>query len=526
MNDSIAGVSDADLIARGMAIAANARRTPAAVAIVSPNGDRTWAELNYRVNQLVRYFRRRGLLPGDAVALLAHNSPEFVEVWAACQRSGLRFTAVNWHQSADIIAYVVDNCDARAFVASTRFTAAALEAAQAAKQLEIKLGYAGAIKGFDDYEAALAPESGENIADFEPGSTMLYTSGTTGRPKGVFRRTRPVVSQLTNVANDTAKWNAASDVCLVTGPLYHAAPLGLNLVLPVAAGVTVVLQDKWDAEDTLRHIQDYRITHTHVVPTMFHRMLQLPEATRQKYDVSSLRWILHGAAPCPAHVKKAAMDWFGPVIYEYFSATEGGGVFIGPEEWLRKPGSVGKPVAGVGVRLLDFEGNEVGPGQEGLIYTQAPATGRFEYYKDDAKTQSSYRGEWFTLGDMGRFDEEGYLFLTGRTAELIISGGVNIYPVEIDEVLIRHDAVADAAAIGVPNEDWGEEIKAVVELKPGHRPDEAMRQSILDFTRERLPGFQRPRTIDFVEALPRSPAGKVLRAQVRAPYWKGRSRSI
>jgi long-chain acyl-CoA synthetase len=259
---------------------------------------------------------------------------------------------------------------------------------------------------------------------------------------------------------------------------------------------------------------------------MMHRMLQLPEATRNKYDISSMRWIIHGAAPCPAHVKKAMMDWFGPTIYEYYSSTEGGGVFVGPHEWLKKPGTVGKPVPGVEIKLLDNDGNPVPQGQEGLIYVKAPATGRFEYYKEQTKTDSSYRGDWFTLGDMGKFDAEGDLFLTGRTAELIISGGVNIYPVEIDEVLIRHEGVADAAVVGVPNEDWGEEIKAVVELKPGIPRSQETIQSILDFARDRLPGFQRPRTVEFVDALPRNAAGKVLRAQVRAPYWVGRSRSI
>jgi long-chain acyl-CoA synthetase len=292
------------------------------------------------------------------------------------------------------------------------------------------------------------------------------------------------------------------------------------------AGVACVLMDKWDPEETLRLIQQHRATHTHFVPTMMHRMLQLPEATRKKYDVSSMRWIIHGAAPCPAHVKSAMMSWFGPALYEYYSATEGGGVWVEPQDWLRKPGTVGRAVPGVEVKLLDIEGNPVPVGEDGLIYAKAPVTGRFEYYKEAAKTESTYRGDWYTLGDVGRFDEDGFLFLTGRTAELIISGGVNIYPVEIDEVLIRHEAIADAAVVGVPNEDWGEEVKAVVELKPGFARDEATARSILDFAKEKLPGFQRPRTVDFVDTLPRSPAGKVLRAQVREPYWKGRAKKI
>lgn len=519
-------LTDEQLVAQGMTVAVHARRSPDRLAIISPSGNRTWRELNARANQLVRLLRKRGLKSGDAVALLAHNGPEFAEVWAATQRAGFRLTAVNWHQSPDVVAYIVDNCDARALVASGRFAAAASAALTVSDKLTVKLAFAGTIEGFDDYEAALAAEDDSNIEDSEPGSTMLYTSGTTGRPKGVYRRTRPVVSQLTTICNETAKWNPETDLSLLTGPLYHAAPLGINFVIPINAGVGVLLMDKWDAEETLRLIEQHKATHTHLVPTMMHRMLQLPDAVRKKYDISSMRWIIHGAAPCPAHLKQAMMEWFGPVIYEYYSSTEGGGVFVGPHEWLNKPGTVGKPVPGVEVKLLDTDGNLVPQGQEGLIYVKAPTTGRFEYYKEPGKTDASYRGDWFTLGDMGRFDADGDLFLTGRTAELIISGGVNIYPVEIDEVLIRHPDIADAAVVGVPNEDWGEEIKAVVELKTGVQPGPDTIQSILDFAKERLPGFQRPRTIDFVDALPRNAAGKVLRAQVRAPYWVGRSKSI
>ncbi len=520
-------LTDEQLTAQGMTVAVNARRMPDQLAIISQNGNRTWREFNDRANQIVHLLRKRGVQPGDGVALLAHNGPEFAEVWAATQRAGFRLTAVNWHQSPELIAYVIDNSDAKALIASGRFVAGATEAAtKAANKLNVKLAFAGAIPGFDDYEASLAAESTENIEDPEPGSTMLYTSGTTGRPKGVYRRTRPVVSQLTGVCNETAKWNPKTDLSLITGPLYHAAPLGINFVIPINAGVGVVLMDKWDAEETLRLIEQYKITHTHVVPTMMHRMLQLPEETRKKYDVSSMRWIIHGAAPCPAHVKQQMMEWFGPTIYEYYSSTEGGGVFVGPHEWLKKPGTVGKAVPGVEIKLLDIEGNLVPQGTEGLIYVKAPATGRFEYYKEETKTDSSYRGDWFTLGDMGRFDADGDLFLTGRTAELIISGGVNIYPVEIDEILIRHPDIADAAVVGVPNEDWGEEIKAVVELKPGVPRTQETVQSIMDFAKDKLPGFQRPRTVDFVDTLPRNAAGKVLRAQVRAPFWAGRSKSI
>ncbi|MGH6753592.1 MAG: AMP-binding protein, partial [Bradyrhizobium sp.] len=292
-------LSDEELVARGMTGAVHARHQPDRLAVISPSGNRTWRELNERANKLARAFRAAGLKSGDAVALLAHNSPEFIEVWAATQRAGLRLTAVNWHQSAELVGYVVDNSDAKALIASGRFVEGATQALNAAPQLTLKLAFAGRIDGFDDYEAVVSREDGSDLPDGEAGSTMLYTSGTTGRPKGVYRRTKPVGSQLTGIVNETAAWKPSSDVALITGPLYHAAPLGINLVIPINAGVTCLLMDKWDAEETLRLIETHRATHTHVVPTMMHRMLQLPEETRNKYDVSSMRWMIHGAAPCP-----------------------------------------------------------------------------------------------------------------------------------------------------------------------------------------------------------------------------------
>ncbi len=519
--------SDAELTAAGMAIAIHARQMPDTIALKAANGDtRTWAQLNGRANQLARAFRSAGLAAGDGVALLAHNSMEFVETWAACQRAGLRLTPINWHQTPAIIAYITDNCDARALVVSSRFAEQAQEALRHASDLEVKLAFAGSVAGFDDYEDALAGHSPENLCDPQIGAYMLYTSGTTGRPKGVHRPVRPAASQLTNTILETAAFVPGKDVALITGPLYHAAPLALNLVTPLNAGVTCVLMDKWDAEETLRIVERESVTHTHVVPTMFHRLLQLPQSVREQHDLSSLRWILHGAAPCPVHIKRSILDWLGPIVFEYYSSTEGGGVFIRPEEWLERPGSVGRPVAGVAIKLVDADGEEPPPGVAATIYIQAPENGRFVYYKDEEKTRSSYRDDYFTLGDMGYLDEDGYLFLTGRSAELIISGGVNIYPVEIDEVLIQHPAVADAAVIGVPNDEWGEEIKAVVELKPDVAPSGELTDAILAFASERLPGFQKPRSVDYVDELPRSAAGKVLRQAVRDPYWANRTKTV
>jgi long-chain acyl-CoA synthetase len=266
-------------------------------------------------------------------------------------------------------------------------------------------------------------------------------------------------------------------------------------------------------------VEQFRITHTHVVPIMFHRLLALPDDVRNRYDVSSLRYIIHGAAPCPVEVKAAAMEWLGPVIYEYYAATEGGGVFITPEEWLAKPGSVGRPADGSLVVIRD-DGTEAAAHDVGTVYFKAPERGRFEYFNAPEKTGGAYRGDHFTLGDLGYLDADGYLFLTGRSAELIISGGVNVYPAEIDAVLLTHPAVADVATVGVPNPEWGEEVKAVVQVAPGFTPGSDLARELLDHCHARLARFKCPRTIDFDDALPRHDTGKIYRRLVRDRYWR------
>jgi long-chain acyl-CoA synthetase len=285
------------------------------------------------------------------------------------------------------------------------------------------------------------------------------------------------------------------------------------------AGVGVYLMDKWDAEKMLSLISEYKCTHTHMVATMFHRVLRLPEEIKSKYDISSMRWILHGAAPCPVEVKKAMIDWMGPIVYEYYAATEGGGCFIQPTEWLDKPGSVGKANEGTEVKILDEEFNEVEIGQEGTIYFSAPSTGRFEYYKAEEKTSGAYWGDYFTMGDIGYCDSDGYHFLTGRSADTIISGGTNIYPQEIDNVLLMHKEVAEVCCVGVPNEEWGEEIKAVINLEPGADQDEVLKE-LVAMSEEKLSGFKKPKTYDFwKEELPRLPTGKIQRNLVKKRFW-------
>lgn len=523
----------------GMTIAYYAQQAPERLAVETEMGSRTFSELNARANQLARVFRKAGLRPDDGVAMLLVNRPEFLEVYYACWRSGLRVTPINWHLTGDNASYIVNNSEAKAFVADIRCSQPAIDALNDNRgQLKITLAVGGEIEGFDAYDDIVLAEDQSNIEDPVIGSQMLYTSGTTGRPKGVMRPRGAAVTGATPVAStsqtDTvnrssiaAGWNPEKDRALCTGPAYHAAPLAFNIVTPLANGVGTVLMDKWDAEKTLEYLSKYEITHTHMVATMFHRLLGLPDEVKNKYSLKNLRYVLHGAAPCPVHVKQSMMEWLGPVIYEYYAATEGGGgFFVDPEEWLAKPGTVGKAPPAADNIIVDDDNNVLAAGEIGTIYFKAPETGKFVYFKDEEKTSKSYMGDYFTLGDMGYFDEDGYLFLTGRSAETIISGGVNIYPQETDDVLLKHPAVADVCTVGVPSDEWGEEVKSIVQLAIGQDASPALEEELINFVRQGLPSFKAPRSIDFVENLPRLPSGKIQRRLVRAPYWEGRDRQI
>lgn len=515
-----------EAIASGMAVAFHAQQKPNRIAIRSPFGELSFAELNANCNRISRTLSAAGLKKGDAVALISRNRPEFVETYHACLRSGFRVTPINWHLKPDEVAYIVSNCEAKALIADADFAASAEEAASL-HPLVVKLAVGGPITKFSDYHDTIAQQSGDNIANPTLGGNMLYTSGTTGRPKGVFKPANgAALTPSGSWYGKSADFQSDTDVALVTGPLYHAAPLGINLNVPLMAGLEIVLMDKWDAEETLRLTEQYKVTHSHLVATMFHRLLQLPEEIKQKYNSSSLRWIIHGAAPCPIEAKQGMMDWFGPVLYEYYGGTEGGGIFILPEEWLKKPGSVGRINDNTRVEIHDEEGNILPVGETGTIYFNAPATGRFKYFKDPEKTKKAYRNDLFTLGDMGYLDKDDYLYLTGRSAEIIISGGVNVYPQETDNALLTHPAVKDVCTIGVPSEEWGEEVKSVVQLVPNTEITEGLKKSLIQHCKDNLPGYKCPRSIDFTTDLPRLPTGKILRREVRLPYWKGRTKQI
>ena len=507
----------------GMNFATWAQWQPDKAAVIDPSGRvKTFAEVNANANRLARLFRAHGLKPGDALALVCSNRAEFVETLAATARSGLRITPVNWHLTPDEIAYIVKDCEAKVLVGEAR-VAAIGQAAEQCPNLVLKLAVGGSIDGFIEYDEAIADLAGEDIDDPVLGNQMLYTSGTTGRPKGVFR-TNPAVGSSAVYAQ--RGYDPATSVQMCAGPAYHAAPLGFDVRTAMGAGATLVFIDKWDSELVLRTISERKVTHFHLVPIMFQRLLALPAEVRAKYDVAHVKYIVHGAAPCPPEVKYAMIEWFGPVLSEYYAGSEGGaGFMITTEEWLKKPGSVGKRPTALGSKILDEQGNELPTGQAGGIYHQLPPGG-FTYFKDEAKTNANRFDDYFTMGDVGYFDEDGYLFLTGRNAETIISGGVNIYPQEVDNELIKHEAVADSATVGVPHDEWGEQVKAVILLKPGFTPSDALAQEILDFGRATLPSFKVPRSLDFVTDLPRSEAGKIQRNKVRAPYWEGRTRQI
>jgi long-chain acyl-CoA synthetase len=499
--------------ARGTAISERAAGAPERLALLCEGlGCRTFAQLDAAANRLARAFRRRGLGAGDAVALLCTNRPEFAETWAAARRAGLRLTAINTHLQADEASYVVDDCDARALVVDAAVGPVAARVAGRGRPA-VRLAVGGPLDGCQSYAEALAAEAPDALADPAVGSTMLYTSGTTGRPKGVFRAEAPET-------RERNRYRPETDRQLVTGPLYHAAPLK-QLGDALEAGVGAVVMSRFDPLEALRLIEAHRVTHTHLVPTMFHRLLALPEAERRRHDLSSLRAVVHGAAPCPLHVKRAMIEWLGPIVYEYYSATEGGGTWVSSKTWLERPGTVGRAVEPDGIRIRDEAGDDLGPRREGLVYLRAPRRGRFRYYKDDAKTEAAYRGgggDYFTLGDVGYLDEDGFLFLTDRSANLIVSGGVNIYPAEVDAVLLEHPAVADAAVIGVPDEEWGETVRGVVEPRPGADAGEALARELIEFCRSRLAHYKCPRVIDFVERLPRSEAGKIHKQGLREAY--------
>jgi long-chain acyl-CoA synthetase len=502
---------------------------PDRLAVVEPDGGTvSYAELAARADQYGRGLQALGLRPGDCVAGMLPNSTEALALFFAAIQTGLYVVPVNWHLAAAEVAYILADSGAAAFVAHERFAAVAAEAAAAAGIKEDARFAVGEVPGFTPL-AALGADSSGRPEPRTAGAPMVYTSGTSGRPKGV---RRPLTGEDPDQPPMAAGWFFGifdlkpfdGNVHLCCSPLYHTAVLNFATI-SLQVGHPVVLMDRFDAEDLLKLVEEHRVTHSHMVPTQFRRLLALPEETRRRYDVSSWRCAIHSAAPCPPDVKRRMLDWWGPVVTEYYAASEGGGTVITGAQWLERPGSVGLPWPGSAVVILDDDGNDVPAGQPGLVYMRMGAS-TFDYYKDEEKTLASRARGMFTVGDIGYLDADGYLFLCDRKSDMIISGGVNIYPAEIEAALSAHPAVDDVAVFGIPHEEWGEEIKAVVQPAPDIEPGPALTAELLAFAGARLARFKLPRTIDYVAELPRDPNGKLYKRRLRDPYWAGRERSI
>ncbi len=505
----------------------HAEATPERPAVIVAQRDRaadeivTFADFELHSNRFAQLVRRLGAARGDGLAVLLENRADYVGLVWGGMRAGLRVTAIATHLTASEIDYILDDSGAKLLVTSAAFaeTAGKLTASGIAPERRLMLD--GGDAGFVDLDEALAAQPSHPIADQSEGIEMLYSSGTTGRPKGI-RKPLPEVpfGALSPSLRRVIDFYGLDErtVYLSPAPLYHAAPLAFNLRTLRAGGTTVVLA-KFDAELALCAIERYRVTHSQWVPTHFIRMLRLPEDLRTGRDLASHRCAIHAAAPCPVEIKRQMIAWWGPIIREYYGGSEGNGItVIDTEEWLAHPGSVGRPLSG-SIHICDEAGEPLPTGEEGTIYFEGGPP--FAYHNDAEKTAAAYnRHGWSTIGDVGYLDAEGYLYLTDRRANMIISGGVNIYPQEAENVLALHAKVHDAAVIGVPNAEFGEEVKAIVQPVDADMAGAELEAELIAHCRSQLSAIKCPRTVDFVDALPRQDNGKLYKRKLRDAYWR------
>lgn len=493
--------------------------------IIAESGETvTFSQFNDMSNQAAQLFRVLGLKRGDHIAFMLENHPALLVICLAALRSGIYFTAISYRLQDEEVQYIVDDCGAKVFISST---------AQQAVVDKLSLNHLdraymvdGVIAGFESWEEAIAAMPASQITDESVGISMLYSSGTTGRPKGVLKPLPEGEFGADDGPGLFAMLYGATEesIYLSPAPLYHAAPNTFTLGM-LMMGVTCIVMQHFEAEAALRAIEKYKVTHSQWVPTMFIRMLKLDEDVRLKYDVSSMQCAIHAAAPCPIPVKEQMIAWWGPIIHEYYAGSEGNGfVAINSEDWLTHKGSVGRALTAQ-LHIVGDDGEELGPGQSGTIYFEGG--GEFEYYNDKEKTSESRHAKgWSTLGDVGYVDEEGFLYLTDRKSFMIISGGVNIYPQETENHLVTHPKVMDVAVFGVPNEEFGEEVKAVVQPKHWEDVGPELEAELIEFCREHISHIKCPKSVDFEKELPRHPTGKLYKRLLRDRYWEGHQTKI
>ena len=515
-----------------------AKKDPSEIAIIGPNEEAiSRGDLLKKANQLSHALRKLGLNKGDTVAIVLPNSIEYYIAYMACLQVGFYMVPINWHLAGPEIAYILEDSEAKAFIASGShpdMRDACLKAVSSINFDSKRCITIDDLEGFIHLDEFIEGESDADPEERTAGQVMNYTSGTTGKPKGVKRSLvegdpDDVLSMFAMILSFFEIQPEEENVHIVGSPLYHTAVI-VHSTAALHYGHSLVVMEKFDAEKMLYLIDKYKVTTSHMVPTQFHRLLQLPEEVKDKYDCSSTRAMIHAAAPCPVHTKQEMIAWWGNSIWEYYAATEGGGTVVGANDWSNFPGTVGKAWPGADIKIILDNQEEASVNEQGTVYMRLGDATKFEYKGDKAKTQKERLeldgSVYFTVGDIGYLNEEGYLFLCDRKIDMIISGGANIYPAEIESVFLMHPKVSDVAVFGIPNEEWGEEVKAVIELNDDSLNSETITKELMEFASENLAKMKLPRSLDIIEKLPRDENGKLFKRKLRDPSWEGHSKQV
>ena len=489
----------------------------------------TYKELDERSNKIANLFRSKNLNSGDHIAIFMENNVRFTEILWAAQRSGLYYTPISSRLTASEVEYIIRDCEAKLIITSNALKHVVVELTNLINDIPDRYIIDGEIDGWNSLEESLISMPSSPINDEIMGQDMLYSSGTTGKPKGIKLPLKniPIEQSEDLMQVVTGLYGTNQDtVYLSPAPLYHAAPLRFTMGVNYLGGTNIIMEN-FDAESSLKFIEKYSVSMSQWVPTMFVKMFKLPDDIRNKYDLSSHKCAIHAAAPCPIKIKKMMIEWWGPIIHEFYAGSEGNGfIACNSEEWLAHEGTVGKPIVGI-PHICNDEGEELPIGEEGTIWFEGDSD--FKYHKDEEKTKESrhtIHGNWSTLGDVGKLDEDGYLYLTDRKAFMIITGGVNVYPQETENLLITHPKVSDCAVIGVPNEEFGEEVKAVIEPIEWSERGENLEEELINFCKENLSSIKCPKSIDFEKELPRHPTGKLYKRLLKDRYWGNKSSKI